>query len=54
MNTADLCPRGRELYAEWMAWKERKFAQTAMQEYYAYRAYQEHIGECPFCKQEEE
>lgn len=52
MNTSDFCPRGRELYDEWWAWKHRKFAQTAMQEYYAYRAHQQHVDECATCKGE--
>jgi hypothetical protein len=31
VNTADLCPRGLELYAEWKVWK-RKFGASTSKE----------------------
>ena len=59
MNLADGrdpsdCVEGTRRKAEWWAWKQRKFAQTAMQEYYAHRAYRQHVDECAICKEEEE
>ena len=55
MNTADLCPRGQELKAEWKMWEqERKkwyhqpmsMSLRCMQ---AWQAYQEHVRECEVC-----
>ena len=49
MNT--YCNEGARLKAEWLAWKKRRFSQTAMQEYYAYQAYRQHVDECDDCKE---
>ena len=55
MNLADLCPEGREKYAEWKAWNERWANEWATGKYHtirAWRAYQEHKRTCEFCKEE--
>ena len=56
MNTADLCPRGRELYAEWMAWHRQAnslptFIKVVEQKSRAYQAYRQHVDECDYCKE---
>ena len=56
MNLADLCPEGREKYAEWKAWNETMnnapYIHVINQTKRAWQAYQEHIRECEFCKEE--
>ena len=58
MNTADYCPRGQELYMEWIAWKEcipssmRQWLK--LKEIAAYQRYRQHVDECDICKQKEE
>ena len=56
MNTADLCSEGRDLYVYYALWKGKRWS-TGLVKYDAprkdaYQKYQEHIRECPFCKEE--
>ena len=54
MNLGDYCPRGRELYAEYMVWHERHaYAWVVKQRIIAYQKFLEHvIRECAICKEE--
>ena len=54
MNTADYCPRGRELYAEWMAWLNASYRCVGNllinPRLSTYRAYRQHVdNECDMC-----
>jgi len=56
MNTDSLCPRGRELYEEWMVldarWKAPVYKSGDFPKaMYAYQAYRQHEDECAVCKQ---
>ena len=58
MNTGDLCPRGRELKNEWMAWKKQykdiSFYKYDYRAWITHEAYRQHVDECDICKQAEE
>lgn len=57
MNTAELCPRARELYAIWKAWHERAFATYLMQydkqRIRAWQQYREHVDSCDMCNRKD-
>jgi hypothetical protein len=60
MNLTDLCPRGRELYAEYLSWRKRREMWTHSFQPIAfevcdelYRDYQQHLRECELCGEEE-
>ena len=52
MNTADYCPEARELYAEYLALKERSWGLVQVERAVrdALRRWQEHIRDCKACK----
>ena len=57
MNLADLCPEGREKYAECQHYNSilysRPLKRSEQREYAnAWQAYQEHKRTCEFCKEE--
>ncbi len=61
MNLADLCPRGRDLYAEWQRWRQSiglvmraspQWANTISLQRCAFKAYRAHVDECATCKEE--
>ena len=62
MNTADLCPRGLELYTEWTFWKTYRdqtwggshMVRTERAEQEAYRKYREHLEDCQLCRKDSE
>ena len=49
-----LCPRGRELKAEYMAWKNRKLPNgfVSLYEVHTYHAYRQHVEKCELCEEE--
>ena len=58
MNTADLCPEGRELIAKYEkcahTYQTYKRIHMIAAASAAYLAYRQHVDECAICKQEEE
>ena len=52
MNTADYCPRGRDLYEECLKWAEVwiRTNKHDQQRISAYQAYRQHVDECDICK----
>jgi hypothetical protein len=62
VNTADLCPRGLELYAEWKVWKRKFGASTSKENLHlisveksiVLRQYQQHLRDCELCEREKE
>lgn len=57
MNTAELCPEGREKYAQWMMWINyrnlthggSRLVYTDRAEKEAHRNYKEHLQKCKIC-----
>ena len=61
MNLADLCPEGREKYAEWKRWERPlewvmraspHWVNIKSSQHRAWQAYLEHKRTCAFCKEE--
>lgn len=56
MNTADYCAEGRELYEEFLAWKDyhdtggSQLVRTELVTRDAYRRFRAHVDKCKQCK----